>query len=69
MTPKLFMQIPVGFPFHYGDNPSKVLVKLNSLCAVSADGVKRVYPHVLVFEEESQTEAKRKWIQSRRKPK
>lgn len=69
MTPKLFTQVQRGLAFHYGDAPEHVLVKMDDHTSVCTHGIKKTDPYVLVFEEEPVTDARRKWIQSRHKPK
>ena len=51
---KLFRQIEPGTGFHYGDDPKSVRIKAGTSYSVGANGVHRVDPNVLVFEEKVQ---------------
>lgn len=50
---KLYCQIEPGTEFHYGDQPTHIVIKHDGF-SVCSHGVKRTDPHVLVFEEKKE---------------
>lgn len=52
---KLFSQLRSGSPFHYGDKPDHLCIKVDKRTQICTHGFRQVDPNVLVFEEKEES--------------
>lgn len=52
---KLFVQLGKGALFHFYDKPLRRFVKTDDKSALSISGHSDIHPHVLIFEDKTET--------------